>query len=54
MELNLSPEQRAFRDDVRAFIRDRLPADIRERLRAGNFPRKQDIIVWQRILNERG
>jgi pimeloyl-CoA dehydrogenase len=54
MELNLSPEQRAFRDDVRAFIRDRLPADIRERLRAGNFPRKQDIIAWQRILNERG
>jgi len=54
MDLNLTPEQRAFRDEVRAFIRDRLPADIRERLRAGHPPRKQDTVTWQRILNERG
>jgi pimeloyl-CoA dehydrogenase len=54
MDLDLSPAQRAFRDDVRAFIRERLPADIRARLRAGHPPRKQDTVTWQRILNERG
>lgn len=54
MDLDLSPEQRAFRDEVRTFIRSRLPAEIRERLRAGHPPRKQDTVTWQRILNERG
>ncbi len=54
MDLNLSPEQRAFRDEVRAFIQERLPADIRERLRLGHPPRKQDTVTWQRILHERG
>lgn len=54
MDLRLSPREAAFRDQVRAFIRDRLPADIRERLRRGHAARKQDIVSWQRILHERG
>ncbi|MDO8704371.1 MAG: acyl-CoA dehydrogenase family protein [Sulfuricaulis sp.] len=54
MNLDLTPEQRAFRDEVRAFVQSRLPADIRERLRLGHPPRKQDTVTWQRILNERG
>jgi pimeloyl-CoA dehydrogenase len=54
MDLDLSTEQRAFRDEVRAFIRTRLPAKIRERLRLGHPPRKQDTVAWQRILHERG
>ena len=54
MDLTLTTEQRAFRDEVRAFIQARLPDDIRARLRAGHPPRKQDTVTWQRILNERG
>jgi len=54
MDLNLTAEQRAFRDEVRAFIQARLPEEIRARLRAGHPPRKQDTVAWQRILNERG
>lgn len=54
MDLDLSPAQRAFRDEVRAFIRERLPADIRQRLRAGHPPRKEDTVTWHRILHERG
>jgi len=54
MDLSLSPEQRAFRDEVRAYIRERLPAEIRERLRQGHPPRKEDTVAWQRILHERG
>jgi alkylation response protein AidB-like acyl-CoA dehydrogenase len=54
MELALSAEDAAFRDEVRAFIRDNLPADIRERMRLGYGPRKEDTVRWQRILHQRG
>ena len=54
MNLHLSPSETAFRDEVRAFIRDRLPAEIRDRLRLGHPPRRQDTVAWQRILHERG
>ncbi|MDE2582181.1 MAG: acyl-CoA dehydrogenase family protein [Rhodospirillales bacterium] len=54
MDLRFTPEELAFRDEVRAFIRDNLPADIRERMRLGYSPRKQDVIAWQRILNRKG
>lgn len=54
MNFELSPEHLAFRDEVRRFIAERLPTDIRDRLRLGHSPRKQDTVHWQRILNERG
>src|SRR4051795_12167484 len=54
MDLRFTPEEQAFRDEVRAFIRDNLPAEIRERMRLGYGPRKQDTVAWQRILNKRG
>ena len=54
MDLDFTPQQLAFRDQVRAFIQARLPSDIRERLRLGHPPRKQDTVTWQRILHERG
>jgi pimeloyl-CoA dehydrogenase len=53
MNLQLTSEQTAFRDEVRRFVKERLPAEIRERLRLGHPPRKQDTVQWQRILNER-
>jgi len=54
MDLRLTAEELAFRDELRAFIRDNLPADIAERLRQGHSSRKEDIIAWQRILNKKG
>ena len=33
MDLRFTPEELAFRDEVRAFIRDNLPGEIRERMR---------------------
>lgn len=54
MDLDFTAQQLAFRDQVRAFIQARLPSDIRERLRCGHPPRKQDTVAWQRILHERG
>ena len=54
MDLRFTPEEQAFRAEVRAFIRDNLPAEIRERMRLGYSARKQDIVAWQRILNKKG
>jgi len=54
MDLRFTSDEIKFRDELRAFIRDRLPDDIRERMRLGYAPRKEDTVRWQRILNERG
>jgi alkylation response protein AidB-like acyl-CoA dehydrogenase len=54
MDLRFTPEEIGFRDEVRAFIRDHLPGDIRERMRLGYAPRKEDTVRWQRILNKKG
>jgi alkylation response protein AidB-like acyl-CoA dehydrogenase len=54
MDLRFTPEERAFREEVRTFIRDNLPADTRDRMKLGHPPRKEDQIRWQRILNAKG
>jgi alkylation response protein AidB-like acyl-CoA dehydrogenase len=54
MNLDLSPELRAFRDEVRAFIRAELPADIEDKVRRGIHLGKEDFVRWQKILHQRG
>src|ERR1043166_1633621 len=54
MDLRFTAEELAFRDEVHAFIRDRLPPDIREKMKQGHAAKKPDIVRWQRILNEKG
>ncbi|MFS2098810.1 acyl-CoA dehydrogenase family protein [Variovorax sp. Varisp85] len=54
MDLQFTASQIEFRDEVRRFVKERLPVDIRDRLRLGHPPRKQDTVTWQRILNEKG
>ena len=54
MDLRFSPEDEAFRLEVRTFINENLPADIRERSRLGYGFRKEDTVAWQRILNKKG
>ncbi|GAA5232324.1 acyl-CoA dehydrogenase [Verticiella sediminum] len=54
MDLRPTPEQAAFRDDVRRYIDAHLPDDLRHRMRLGLPPRKNDIVQWQRILHARG
>jgi alkylation response protein AidB-like acyl-CoA dehydrogenase len=53
MDLRLTADELAFRDQLRAFFRDNLPGDIRERMRLGHGPSKENIVTWQRILNRR-
>ena len=54
MDTDFTPEQNDFRREVRSFIDARLPAAIRERLRQGHLANKQETVLWQRILAERG
>jgi alkylation response protein AidB-like acyl-CoA dehydrogenase len=54
MDLRPSAAETAFRAEVRAFIDAALPADVRRRLREGRALHKEDIVAWQRTLNERG
>lgn len=54
MDLAYSPEESAFRSEVRTFIAERLPAEIREKVRGGAALVKDDYVRWQRILYERG
>ena len=54
MDLRYTAAELAFRDELRAFFHDNLPGDIRERMRLGHMPTKDDIVRWQRILNRRG
>jgi len=54
MDLRFTPEELAFRDEVRAFFRANLPEAIRRKLVEGKHLAKDDIITWQRILNAKG
>ncbi len=54
MDLSFSPEEIAFRAEVRAFLRDNLPEDLRRRTAEGRALSKDDIVGWQRVLNARG
>ena len=54
MDLRFTEQEVAFRQEVRDFIQQNLPAPTRERLRLGYSATKQDIVDWQRILNKKG
>ena len=54
MNLDFSPDEEAFRREVRAFMAARLPADIGTRVRAGLPVAKADTVRWQELLFERG
>ena len=54
MELRYTPEEIAFRKEVRNFFQSSLPADIRRKQMLGQRLSKQDIVTWHRILNKKG
>jgi pimeloyl-CoA dehydrogenase large subunit len=54
MDLRFTPEEIAFRDEVRAFMRTALPAPIRRKMVEARRLEKADIVTWQRILNAKG
>ena len=54
MDINYTPEELAFRDEVRAFLDQKLPKEIASKVKKNQHLGKEDTIRWQKILNEKG
>jgi alkylation response protein AidB-like acyl-CoA dehydrogenase len=54
MNLDFTPEELAFRDEVRGFIEENYPADVRARQDAGEELGREDYLSWHRILARQG
>lgn len=54
MDLNFTPEELAFRADVRRFIDENLPLDLRDKVLEGKRLTKEDFLAWHRILYKKG
>lgn len=54
MDMKFTPEQLAFREEVRAFIKEKLPEDIRRKVAQGLELNRDDHQRWMRILAEKG
>ncbi|WP_371232126.1 acyl-CoA dehydrogenase family protein [Pseudomonas sp. QE6] len=54
MDIHFTPDELAFRDEVRAFLESKLPQDIATKVRLGKHLNKGDHQRWQRVLAEQG
>ena len=54
MDLNFTAAETAFRAEVRTFLAEHLPADIRDKVRQGLILASVDYQRWQRLLHRRG
>lgn len=54
MDLSFTPEETAFREEVRTFFRTEIPAYIRAKVSEGRPLARQDYVTSQRILNTKG
>ena len=54
MDFRESDADVAFRDEVREFVAEHLPADIRERVLGFRRVHREDYVAWQRILHAKG
>ncbi len=54
MSLTESDDLASFRQEVRSFIKENLPDDIRETVRAGRLGTSDETVRWQKILAKKG
>ena len=54
MDLAFTPEERQFADEVRAFVRANLPADVRDKVKNAKHLGRDDHMRWQQALGKRG
>jgi alkylation response protein AidB-like acyl-CoA dehydrogenase len=54
MDLNFTPEELAFRQEVREFVATSLPADIQHKVLNGLILHSEDYTRWQKILHAKG
>ena len=54
MDLDFSPEDNAFREEVRTFLAENYPAELREKRAGEEALTKEDYFLWHRILAKKG
>ncbi|HYE45057.1 MAG TPA: acyl-CoA dehydrogenase family protein, partial [Caulobacter sp.] len=54
MNLDFSPEDLAFRDEVRAFVAENYPEHLRAKADEGEELSKEDFLSWHKILARKG
>ena len=54
MDLNFNATESAFRTEVRNFLDEKLPQDIRHKVRNGLILASDDYVRWQRLLHDQG
>ncbi len=54
MDLAFTPEEQAFRQDIRAWVHDNLPADIQHKVRNALRQTRDDMQRWAKILGRKG
>ncbi len=54
MDLNFTPEEQQFRDDIRHWVRQNLPAHIAHKVQHGLRLSRDDMQAWARILGKKG
>ena len=54
MDMTFTPDEEAFRAEVRRFLADKLPRRLSEKVRTGVHLTKADMTQWHAILNDRG
>jgi alkylation response protein AidB-like acyl-CoA dehydrogenase len=54
MDLNYSPDEMAFRDEVRGWLRSNLPDDLRAKMEGYQELSKDELLRWHKILTKKG
>ncbi|MGE8640760.1 MAG: acyl-CoA dehydrogenase family protein, partial [Achromobacter sp.] len=54
MDLEFTPEENAFRDEVRAFLATKLPRRLSDKVGQGKLLARADMVEWHAILNQQG
>jgi alkylation response protein AidB-like acyl-CoA dehydrogenase len=54
MDLNYSPDEIAFRDEVRGWLAANVPADLRQKVLDYEELSKEDLVRWHKILAKKG
>ena len=54
MDLRYTPDEIAFRDNLRKFFRTEIPAEIRRKVSEGRALKREDYVTSQRILHAKG
>ena len=54
MNLEFTPEELAFREEVRSFIAENYPAELRGKQDEGDELSKEDFLAWHKVLHKKG